>query len=440
MTELLKIARMACDTAMKEGAEFVDVVAGTGRSISVELENGAIKSTDVRRSFDVSVRAYVRGGMGSSNAGGYVDEKNVIEAAKKATELSKVAQPDPDFVGLPSPSTYQQVPGLYDDRIAEMDVDQVIEYAVMNIDSAKEVANDAIISGGAGLGFGERALVNSLGVEVESIGTSISANIFAIIKRGDDVGSYFEFDYARDLGDFIPDGIGAKAAEAALRFLGSRKIETCVLPVVFGPLASHGLFSALCGNANAEDIQRDRSYLIGMKGKQVASELLTIIDDGLYPRGISSGRCDGEGFPRKPLVVVERGILRSYLHNFYTANKGGEENTGHSTRGGISPTNIRPSLGSMTADEIIEDTKEGLYINRSGLSPNSVTGDISATVDFGFKIENGKLAYPVQNTMIGVNILDLLKSIDAISSDYREEPGIVMPTVRAQNLRVAGGK
>jgi PmbA protein len=151
---------------------------------------------------------------------------------------------------------------------------------------------------------------------------------------------------------------------------------------------------------------------------------------------MSSGCCDGEGFPRKPLVVVERGVLKSYLHNFYTANKGGEENTGHSTRGGISPTNIRPSLGSMTAAEIIEDTKEGLYINRSGLSPNSVTGDISATVDFGFKIENGKLAYPVQNTMVGVNILDLLKSIDAISSDYREEPGIVMPTVHSSRLSV----
>ena len=440
MGDLLKIARMACDVAMREGAEFVDVVASRGRSIGVELENGAIKSTDVRRSFDVSIRAYVSGGMGASNAGGYVDEKNIVEAARKAAELAKIAQPDPDFVGLPSPSTYQQVPGLYDDRIAEMHVDQIVEYAIMNIDSAKEVAEDAIISGGAGSGFGESALVNSLGVEVESIGTFISADIFTIIKRGDDIGSYFEFDESRNLDDFVPDGIGAKATEAALKFLGSRNVETCILPVVFGPLASYSLFSALCGNANAEDIQRNRSYLVGMKEEQVASELVTIMDDGLYPRGMNSGRCDGEGFPRKPLLVVEKGVLKSYLHNSYTANKGREENTGHSTRGGISPTNIRPSLGSMTAAEIIKDTKEGLYINSGGLSPNPVTGEISATVDFGFKIENGELTYPVQSTMIGVNMLDLLKNIDAISSDCREEPGIVMPTVRAQNVRVAGGK
>ena len=437
MEDLLKIARMACDVATKQGAEFVDVVASNSRSISVELENGAIESTDVRRNFGFSIRTYVNGGMGAASASGYMDEKNVVESARKAADLAKIAQPDPDFVALPSPSTYQQAPGLYDDRIAKIDVDQIVEYAVMNIDSAKEVADDAIISGGAGSGFGESVLVNSLGVEVESVGTSISASIFVIIKRGDDVGSYFEFDEARNLDDFIPDGIGAKATEATLKFLGSRKTETCVLPVVLGPLASYSLFSALCSNANAEDIQRNRSYLVGMKGKQVASELVTIIDDGLYPRGISSARCDGEGFPRKPLVVVEKGVLKSYLHNSYTANKAEEENTGHSTRGGISPTNVRPSLGSMTADEIIKDTKEGIYISSGDLSPNPVTGDISATVDFGFKIENGKLAYPVQNTMIGANMLDLLKNIDAISSDYREEPGVIMPTVRAQSVKVA---
>ena len=431
---------MACSNVMKEGADFADVVASQGKSVNVELEKGAFKSTDVRWNFGVSIRAYVNGGMGASSASGYLDEKSVNEAAKKSAELAKTAQSDPDFVTLPSPSAFQWVPGLYDERIAEMSVDQTVEYAAMNIDLAREVAEDVVISGGVGAGFGNSALVNSLGVEVESRGTSINMSIFAIIKRGDDVGSFFEFDEARSLDDFAPHGIGSRATESALKFLGSRKIQGGVMPVVFGPLASYGLFSALCGDANAEDIQRDRSYLIGMKGRQVASELVTIVDDGLYPRGMGSGRCDGEGFPRKPLVVVDQGVLKSYLHNSYTANKGGEENTGHSTRGGISPTNVRPSLGHMTANEIIRDTKEGLYVNSGSLSPNSVNGEISGTVDFGFKIVDGELAFPVQSAMIGANMLDLLKNIDAVSSDCREEPGVIMPTVRAQMVRVAGGK
>ncbi|MBM3240098.1 TldD/PmbA family protein [Candidatus Poribacteria bacterium] len=440
MENLLEIARMACEVAKREGAEFVDVAASRGRSIQVELEKGAIKSTDARWNFGVSIRAFVKGGLGSASSSGTFVEADIISVAKHAAELAKVAEPDPDFVSLPSPVTYQEVTGLYDEKIAQLSVKEIIEYATSNIDSALSVREDAIISGGASAGFGEGALVNSLGVESEEKYSYIGASITATIKRDDDVGVYFESNGARVLSDFKPEGIGAKATEEAIKFLGAQHIETKIMPVVFGPFASTDLFYSLCYNANAEDIQRRRSYLIGMKGELVASEVVTLLDDPLYPRGMSSQRHDGEGYPSKPLIVVERGVLKSYLHNSYTANKAKEENTGHSTRGGISPTNVRPSLGKLTAAEIIKDTKEGLYINMGSLSPNTVTGEVSATVDFGFKIENGELAYPVKSCLIGANMIELMKSIDAISRDYREEPGVVMPTIRAQNVQVAGGR
>ena len=440
MENLLEIARMACDVVKREGAEFVDVVASQGRSTRVELEKGAIKSTDARWNFGVSIRAFVKGGLGSSSSSGTFVEDDIISAAKHAAELAKVAEPDPDFVSLPAPAMYQEVTGLYDEKIAQIGVKEIIEYATSNIDSALSVRGDAIISGGSSAGFGESALVNSLGVESEEKYSYIGASISATIKQDDDVGIYFESNGSRVLSDFKPEGIGAKATEEAIKFLGAQHIETKVMPVVFGPFASTDLFYSLCYNANAEDIQRRRSYLIGMKGEQVASELVTLLDDPLYPRGMSSQRHDGEGYPSKPLIVVERGVLKSYLHNSYTANKAREENTGHSTRGGISPTNVRPSLGKLTAAEIIKDTQEGLYINMGSLSPNSVTGELSATVDFGFKIENGELAYPIKSCLIGANMIELMKSIDAISKDYREEPGVVMPTIRAQNVQVAGGK
>jgi len=440
MKNLLEIAHMACDVAKREGAEFVDVVASRGRSTRVELEKGAIKSTDARWNFGVSIRAFVKGGLGSSSSSGTFVEDDIIIAAKHAAELAKVAEPDPDFVSLPAPAMYQEVTGLYDEKIAQIGVKEIIEYATSNIDSALSVREDAIISGGSSAGFGESALVNSLGVESEENYSYIGVSISATIKQDDDVGVYFESNGARVLSDFKPEGIGAKATEEAIKFLGAQHIETKAMPVVFGPFASTDLFYSLCYNANAEDIQRRRSYLIGMKGEQVASELVTLLDDPLYPRGMSSQRHDGEGYPSKPLIVVERGVLKSYLHNSYTANKAKEENTGHSTRGGISPTNVRPSLGKLTAAEIVKDTPEGLYINMGSLSPNSVTGELSATVDFGFKIENGELAYPVKSCLIGANMIELMKSIDAISKDYREEPGVVMPTIRAQNVQVAGGK
>ena len=113
------------------------------------------------------------------------------------------------------------------------------------------------------------------------------------------------------------------------------------------------------------------------------------------------------------------------------------ENTGHGGRSGGGPTNVIPTLGSKTADEIIAETDEGIYVNYGGVFPNMVTGEISASVDLGFKIEGGKLSYPLKNTMLGVNVFDFLKAIDAISSDARIEPGMVMPTLRAKGVRVA---
>ncbi len=440
MEDLLNIAHIACDVAKRGGAEFVDVGVNRGRNIEVELEKDAIKSSDARWGYGVSIRAFVKGGLGYSSTSGTFVEADIIQAAKDAAALAKVAELDPDFVSLPEPATYQEVEGLYDDKIAQLGVKDIIEYATSNIDSAKNANGDVIVSGGASASFGEGAGVNSLGVETAGKYSYIGVSIQATIKRDEDVGSYFDYSSARTLSDFEPEGIGALATEEAIKFLGAQKIETRTMPVVFGPFAGFDLFYYLCYNANAEDIQRNRSYLIGMKGEQIASELVTLIDNPLYPRGLSSRRYDGEGYPSKPLVVVEQGVLKSYLHNSYTANKAKEENTGHSTRGGIAPSNVRPSLGKMTAADIIKDTKEGLYINMGSLSPNSVTGEISATVDFGFKIENGELAYPVKSTMIGANMIELMKSIDAISSDYRPEPGTVMPTIRAQNVQVAGGK
>ena len=93
-----------------------------------------------------------------------------------------------------------------------------------------------------------------------------------------------------------------------------------------------------------------------------------------------------------------------------------------------------------TAAEIIAGTHEGIYVNFGSVFPNPVTGEISATVDFGYKIEQGKLAYPLKNTMLGINIFDLLNNLDAVSSDYREEPGMILPTIRVQNVKVAGAE
>ena len=438
---LLKMAQIACDAAISNGAEFADVSASFGKNLGVDLELSAIKSCDSRQGGGISVRAIYKGGTGWSSTNKLTME-SAAEAGKNAARLAKLAEPDPDFISLPAlAESYLNIEGLSDPKIAEMEIKQLIECSLSNVDGALAVCSDAIVQGGFSAGYGSYALVNSLGVSRGADSSSISGHIMAIIKRADDVGSFYDFDYARVLDDFDPAGVGASAAREAMRFLGARKIETGRMPVILGPLASSSIFGGVVGNADAEDIQRKRSFMMSKVGQKIGSDAITITDEPHIPRGMSSRGWDGEGFPTKPMVVMENGVLKSYLYGSYTAGKAGVANTGHGTRGGgASSSNVIPKLGTMTSQQIIRSTKEGLYINMGGLSPNGTTGDVSASVDFGFKIENGELAYPVMNAMVGGSFLDMLANVDAVSSDYRAEPGAVMPTVRILDCLVAGGK
>jgi PmbA protein len=438
MADLMALAIQACQEAVRRGAQFADAEVTRGRSLAVNVESNGIHDASERRSAGISVRSIIRGATGFAQASS-LDEAGALETARRSAEAAKLAQPDPDFVSLPGPSAYEEVPGLYDQAVAGMSADELIRTIGEEIDGAREVAPDVKVQGGAGLGVSERALANSLGVRYSTRKTELGLHVFCIVKKGDDVGSYYDFDFGRTKADFAPRGLGAATCREAVGFLGSRSMRSATLPVVFGPLVSGFLFPAICASASAEEIQRRRSYLVDRRGRRIGSELLTLRDDGYVPRGMASGPCDGEGAPRRKVTVVERGVLVSHLHGSYTANKAGEANTGHGSRsGGVRPTNVVPELGGAPAAEILADTKEGIYVNMGSVFPHPVTGDISATVDFGHKIENGRLAGPLKNTMLGLSIFDLLGNLEAVSSDCRREPGMIMPTIRVRGVKVAG--
>ena len=436
--DLLRLAEIACEAAIRAGAEFADAAAEHGESTSVSVEKNAIKSSDARRRGGISVRAFFAGGTGWSSSSG-LSEETARQTGAQAAELARAADPDPDFIDLVGPAGYPAVGGLYDPRLAEMARPEIARWITENIDAARGVADDALVSGGASVGWGRWALANSRGVRVSQESTRGSLSVEVVVRRGDDVGSFYEWDAGRSLSDLAPEGLGAKAAEEALRYLKSRVVKTATLPVVFGPRSGMSLLSGVCGAASAEEVQRNRSFLIGKLGERVASERVTLVDDALIAGGLGSSICDGDGFPHRRVTLVEGGVLKTYLHNHYTARKGDAENTGHSTRGGISATNLIPTLGTKTAAEIIAEVDDGIYVSLGRPSPDTASGQVSAMVDAGFRIENGTLTYPLKSTMVAGHALELLANVDAISSDYRAEPGVVLPTVRVQGVRVAGG-
>jgi len=258
-------------------------------------------------------------------------------------------------------------------------------------------------------------------------------------RRDGKTGSYAEFDVGRRREDVDLERVGELAARGALRYLGPRKIPGGRMPLVMGPLTTGGFLESLAHAACADPVQRGRSFLASRVGERVAPGLLTLEDDGRFPCGLHSSSRDGEGSPRRPLLIVERGVVAHVLHNSYTAGKAGVKSTGHGSQlGGTSPTNLRPRLGARPASKIVADVKDGLYIGSSMLSPHPVTGEISATVDWAMKIERGELAFPVTGIAVSGKVLGMLDALEEVSSDCREEPGTIMPTIRFRKVMGAG--
>ena len=437
LKRLQELVRIGCRAARRAGADAAESSCGLGRSIEAELEESRLKGANRHAGCSLSVRAYYRGGRGSFVVH-ELNESTAREAGRRAAELARAATPDPDWRGLPSRCKPPKVTGLYDPKLADPRAEMVLEMASGLLARARKATPGCKVSGSVTVASSRGAFANNRGIAVAHRTTSLSAGCLAVVRRNGKAGSFYDFDMARRLRDADVPAVGQSAAQGAERYVGGRSLPSGRMPVVLGPLAAEALIESTLAAASAESVQRRRSFLVGKLGKRIASKHLTVLDDGLVPAGIYSSPTDSEGVPRQRLTVIENGVLRELLHNTYTANKAGVESNGHCAGAGCAPTNLLPVLGEISSQEIIAGVKRGLYVNSASVAPNPSSGDISATVDFGLAIENGKLAGPVANVNIGGHVFDMLAGIDAVSSDYREEPGFILPTLRIREVQVSG--
>jgi PmbA protein len=240
-----------------------------------------------------------------------------------------------------------------------------------------------------------------------------------------------------------PEAVGKEAARRTVAKLGAEKIETGQLPVIFDPESGRGLLRLLFGVISGGAIYRKASYLIGREGTPVASQLCTIIDDPLIPRGPGSRPYDGEGLTSRKNVVVDKGVLKTYLFDTYSARKLGRVSNGCAGRGigggpHVTTSNFILQAGQTPAAEIIKQVPRGLYVTEMmGFGFNAVTGDFSRGAG-GFLIENGQLGRPVTEITISANFNDLLRNIDAVGDDLDLRSSTACPTFRVSQMMIAG--
>ncbi|HEY6221862.1 MAG TPA: TldD/PmbA family protein [Candidatus Eisenbacteria bacterium] len=240
-----------------------------------------------------------------------------------------------------------------------------------------------------------------------------------------------------------PDRIGRKAAERALAKLGAKSVPSTKAPVVFEAEAAGAFLGGLFGAFNGLNVIEQRSFLADRKGQQIASPLVTIVDDGIQRRGLGSRPFDGEGTQTRKTVVVDHGVLARFLHTVSTARRHNVQPTGNAARGydslpAVGPTNFYIDGGSSKPDAMIQEVPRGLYVTgTAGFGFDIAAGEYSQQVE-GFWIEGGKLAQPVEGVTVAGKLGDMLLGIDAVGRDLEFRTIFAAPTIRFKELTIGG--
>jgi PmbA protein len=237
--------------------------------------------------------------------------------------------------------------------------------------------------------------------------------------------------------------IGREAARRTLRRLDARRVATQQVPIVFAPEVSRGILGHIFEAVNGDSIWRGASFLAGKLNEEIACPAFTVINDGTLPGGFGTVPFDGEGLPSRRTVVIEQGVLKSYLLNTYAARKLGLHSTGNASRGlsgnpGIGVNNLFVTPGEQTPAEILRGVVTGFYVTSlMGFGVNMVTGDYSRGAT-GLWIEGGELSFAVQEVTIAGNLREMLRNISAIGNDLVFRGSIACPTLRVDGMTVAG--
>jgi len=439
-TDLLSRART-------HGATEADVMVADGETFSVQVRLSAVDRLTKAREKRLGLRVFFGKRSASASTSDFSKESldrlvsDTCALAKAVVEDDQSGLPDGNLMAKDQPDL-----DLYDPTSLETEA----QIDLARRGEAAALAADPRITNSEGAEFdsssGRVLLGNSHGFLGEYRSSTFSISVSPIATAPDSGSMQQDSWYAvrhRFARLDSPESVGQEAARRAVRRLGARKLSTRRAPVVFDQEMAAGLLGNLFHAASGYALYKGASFLIGHLGKRLAPELVTIYDDGRLPGGLGSRPFDGEGLPTRKTTVVERGMLTSYLLDTYSGRKLGLASTGNASRGigespSVGPTNFYLVPGTTAPAEILRSVREGLYVTELiGFGVNMVTGDYSRGAA-GFWIENGELAYPVEEITIAGNLKQMFADIEVVGSDLEFRGRIASPTIKIREMMIAG--
>jgi PmbA protein len=446
--ELKELVVEVVNRVMKSGASAAEAVVREGNEFSTVVRLGQVETLKESGAKVMGVRVF----MGKRAASTYTSDfspAGLDQLVSSAAALARITSED-EFGGLPDKSQLGAIEGdldLYHPDVYSLSNEDRIDYARRCEKAA--TSGDPRIANSEGGSFdaadGRKIFANSLGFvgEYRRSYCSVSAVPVAKDEKGNMQRDYW-YSVARSIKLLEnPEEVGKIAAQRTLRRLGARKVKTAKVPVIFDPQVARALLEHIAEAVNGDSVYRGASFLAGKLGEKIAGDNVTVVDDGTMKGGFGTSPFDGEGVPTRRTVVIEKGQLKSYLLNTYTAKKLKLATTGNASRGlagtpGIGVGNFFLEAGMRKPEQMIRDVKEGLYITElMGFGVNLVTGDFSRGAS-GLWISGGQLTFPVEEITVAGNLKDMLFNISEIGNDLEFRGSVACPTLRIDGLTVAG--
>jgi PmbA protein len=445
--ELLELAQDVVRRAQAAGATDAECTIAEGEEFSANVRMREVENLKEAGSRGAGLRILIGRKTGASYTSD-LSEEGIQHMVKSAIELADITTEDP-HASLPDVEELGSIPGdlgLYSPDVEGLETALKISTAKRAEEAA--LSFDPRISNSEGASFdthvGRHIFANSRGFAGEYRSSYCSLSTVPVARDGESMERDYWYTMARGFAGLeSPELVGRTAAERALRRLNAVKVDTQKVPVVFEPRTARTLLDNIFEAVHGMSIYRHESFLAGKLGEKVAADDLTVIDDATIPGLFGTSPFDDEGVPSRRTVVIERGVLKSYLMNTYAARKLGMKTTGNASRGltgnaGIGHGNFFIEKGVQTPERILVGIPNGFYVTElMGFGVNIVTGDYSRGAS-GMWIRDGELAFAVSEVTIAGNLKDMLLGLEAIGSDLEFRGSVASPTLKIGEMTVGG--
>lgn len=444
MEDYTNLARKLIDEALKKGAHQAEIYISKSKELTIEVANGQVETLKNAEEHGLGIRVFVDHRLGYA----YTSDLSpaALEVALDRAILNAEKTFSDPYNRLPKPVSDHRELALYDPSIENTPVEEKIQLALDMEKAAKEYDPRVKITESCTYQDSQYlvTLANSEGVLTGYRGAYCGCFAFVVAEENGDAQTGFGLQFELKYADLDPVKVGREAAEKAVRMLGAEKINTQKAPVVLDPYVATNFLGVLAPALSAEAVQKGKSLFAGKLGTQVCSSLISIIDDGALPGAIMSAPFDGEGVSTGRTALIEKGTLKNFLHNSYTAAKDGVTSTGNAVRSfkstpEVGTTNFFIEAGSVSRDELLSGIEQGFYVTEvMGMhTANPISGDFSVGAS-GLWIEKGKLTKAVRGVAIAGNLLSLLEQVDCVADDLTFFVGRGAPTVRIKEMTISG--